>query len=85
MVIFPNGFVSSGVPGYFIQESDQQVYSIKTGELRKLKKVRKFDTQKVFGWHLYLNGRRRFITESHVKEILSSNLKNEVEYAIPVR
>lgn len=68
MVILPEDFIATDYPGYYWSLTDQHLYSIKSGELKPLKKLNNWWTGRdVFtGWTVSVHGKKRYLSEDHL-------------------
>lgn len=85
-VQLPAGFVKlSHYEGYFVNVQDANVYSIKSGELRPLKKQRpNYFNKQLSGWVISVGGRKTQVPDVFVNNLIRSHSVNSPDEFIKV-
>lgn len=69
MVILPPQFVATKFPGYFWNTHTQTVYSLKSGELRALPRIKPSTWTQVDGWRVSVKGVKQYLHIAYLKKL----------------
>ncbi len=84
MIIFPSGFCKTKYPGYYWNEMDQKLYSIKSGVVKPLTLTKPYTCWKgtyPAGYNLSINGDRKFVSLDMLKKIRYTGAVQVVDIA----